>query len=338
MVVSARVSELTCEVLAIEARFEVRRDLLPFFVLEEPVGPRGHHFVGQALHVVDLRPTPTPNATMSSPPPSDRASFPRTEAHRAELDRRIRELRESRVLREAFVEDVKLAYACSLGDPEALATFQSSVVPRMRRSLHRFRLSDGTKEDLLQSSVVKILVGTSGSIVGYQGRASLASWACTITTRAALDETRRVVREVPIAENSTTGSGWQIVAPPEFAHIADVWSISMKLAIEQALSELSLEDRAVLRMHFVEGRTLDEVSRAFDVHPATVSRRLADLRRTLLTRTRDGMVGRLGVPDEDLPSVERACAVGVDLSLSRLLADDDDDPFAGLHEDSVCHG
>lgn len=275
---------------------------------------------------------------MTSSPPSERASFPRTEAHRAGLERRLHELRESGVLREPFVEDVMLAYACSVGDPEALATFQASVVPRMRRSLHRFRLSDVTKEDLLQAAVVKILVGgNSGRIVDYQGRASLASWACTITTRAALDETRRVVKEVPIAAHSSTGGTWQIEAPPEFAHIADVWSISMKLAIEQALSELSLEDRAVLRMHFVEGKTLDEVSRAFDVHPATVSRRLADLRRTLLTRTRDGVVGRLGVPDEDLPSVERACAAGVDLSLSRLLADDDD-PFAGLHESSVGDG
>lgn len=226
------------------------------------------------------------------------------------------------------VDDVALAYACCQRDPAALGRFDVEIVPRMRRALGRVRLADDKRKEIVQATLERLLVGVDGGaprLLAFEGRATLASWTCTVVTRAAIDETRRTSREDPYDD------GVEIAPPPELRPMSDAWKVAFKVALQEAMTALSYEERAMLRMHFVEGKSLDVIARSFDAHPTTVSRHLASLRRDLAARTRDGVTQRLGLSTSDLDSVERACASGIDLSMSRVLAPDD--PVAMLRSE-----
>jgi RNA polymerase sigma factor for flagellar operon FliA len=55
-------------------------------------------------------------------------------------------------------------------------------------------------------------------------------------------------------------------------------------ALERALSSLSAEDQVIVRLHFVEGLTLADVSRALNLEQKPLYRRVSRLRTSLLQR------------------------------------------------------
>lgn len=227
--------------------------------------------------------------------------------------------------------DLWLAFACGKGDRIAIAQLDrelgsvvSVALARMRDKVAPDDVSQLLRERLL---VTKTSVGAGGEpkIFEYSGRGPLAGWIRIAAVRTALSLTRRgdgagmqpVTREMLLAIPATS-------ADPEMAHLRKRYAREFKQAFEDALAELTPEDRNVLRLSIVDGLSIDEIGLVFGVHRATAARHLARSRETLMERTRDLLGERLRVGKAELQSIMGYIRSHLDLSIQRLLVEQSD--------------
>ena len=219
------------------------------------------------------------------------------------------------------VADLVLACACAAGEPLALAYFDATYGGEMLAALSTFRADRHFIDDVLQAVREKLFVGASPKILDYGGRGTLRAWVRAVVMRTALNARRR-----RIADPSPAAAGddplLEVAAPagnPELAEIVAKYGDAYKRAVHDALADLSPEDRNVLRLSLLEGLGIDAIANVYAVHRATVARRIARARQTVVegARRRLGEGSRLDA--SELASVTRACRSTVDLSLIRAL-------------------
>jgi RNA polymerase sigma-70 factor (ECF subfamily) len=83
---------------------------------------------------------------------------------------------------------------------------------------------------------------------------------------------------------------------------------------------LTPRQRSLLRLHVLDGVTLAQLARSYQVHRATIVRWLAQARAEILERTRVAMAQRLRLPEGELEALHLTVSSQLDLSLKRLLA------------------
>lgn len=86
---------------------------------------------------------------------------------------------------------------------------------------------------------------------------------------------------------------------------------------ETAIGALPARDRTLLRLNLVDGLTIDELARMYQMHRATAARQLEHARGAVATATRLHLAAT--VPPDELEEVARLVASQLDLSLSRVL-------------------
>lgn len=191
------------------------------------------------------------------------------------------------------LEELALARACAAGSERAWEDF----IGRYRQKLHGMALHitrDGAHAAELADSLFADLYGVSArngvrnsKLVFYTGRGSLEGWLRTVMAQEFVNRYRKQKRAVSLEEQ--TDEGVQFVAKaPEPVSILDQ---RLETATDQALAELSAEDRFTLASYYLDGRTLAEIARALGLHESSVSRRLdrlsAGLRKRILAGLRE---------------------------------------------------
>ncbi len=191
------------------------------------------------------------------------------------------------------LEELALARACAAGNERAWEDF----ISRYRQKLHGMALHitrDGAHAAELADSLFADLYGVSArngvrnsKLVFYTGRGSLEGWLRTVMAQEFINRYRKQKRSVSLEEQ--TEDGVQFAAKvPEPASTLDQ---RLETATDQALAELSAEDRFTLAAYYLDGRTLAEIARTLGLHESSVSRRLdrlsAALRKRILAGLRD---------------------------------------------------
>lgn len=136
-----------------------------------------------------------------------------------------------------------------------------------------------------------------------------------IAIRTALNLRRAEHRQDPLEDHAALAS----LAPdgdPELAAI----QAQHRALIKAALAGLAPRQRSVLRMHLVEGLTIDQIGRAHDVHRATAARWLEHVRDELRVATLRGLRARLGGDADAVASLVRVLDSRLQVSFQRLLA------------------
>ena len=90
-------------------------------------------------------------------------------------------------------------------------------------------------------------------------------------------------------------------------------------ALRQALERAGERERVLLRLHLVNGLTVQAVGKMYGVSQPTASRWLAAARDALLEDIKGTLAERLGTSSEELASLAGLVASRLDLSLSALL-------------------
>ena len=149
----------------------------------------------------------------------------------------------------------------------------------------------------------KLFVGRDGDapkIAEYDGRGLLASWVRVVALRAAIDLRRRreAVRSGARAEEAGSGD-------PEIAYMKERYRELFNEAFRGAVEELGAGPRELLRLHFVEGLTLEALAARLGVHRATVARRIAAAREAVAAAARRRLRGALGASEAELESLVR---------------------------------
>jgi RNA polymerase sigma-70 factor, ECF subfamily len=99
----------------------------------------------------------------------------------------------------------------------------------------------------------------------------------------------------------------------------------MKKAFEDALkaqlTTLKLRDRAILRLHVVEGVSIERIAAAYGVHRVTVARWIWNAGEIVLEGVRRYFKSRYGIVPSECDSIVHLVRSNLSLDLPRLLAD-----------------
>src|SRR6267378_2127774 len=192
------------------------------------------------------------------------------------------------------LEELALARACATGNERAWQDF----INRYRQKLHSMALHitrDGAHAAELADSLFADLYGVNArdgvrrsKLVFYTGRGSLEGWLRTVMAQEFINRYRKQKRTVSLEEQ--TEEGVQFVAAAEPARASDhISDQRLESATDEALAELSSEDRFTLASYYLDGRTLAEIAGALGLHESSVSRRLDRLATGLRKRILAGL-------------------------------------------------
>ncbi len=218
----------------------------------------------------------------------------------------------------SHARDMFLAAACGAGDAVALSILESGPLREIPDFVARIDARPDFASEVAQTVRHKLLVapapGQPPKIAEYRGAGPLGGWIRVIAVRVALDLKR--------AQSSPGHSDPIDIAAagsdPEIALLRDRYRDAFRDALHAALAELSGRERNLLRFHFADGLTLDELATSYRVHRATIARWLARARRDLLERTREQLALAVGASGAEVDSIVRVLGSELDVSLSKL--------------------
>jgi RNA polymerase sigma-70 factor (ECF subfamily) len=221
---------------------------------------------------------------------------------------------------ELHAADLYLAQACVTGDPAALAAFDVTCRDVVHGSLRAMGLADDVIADVAQDVRAKLLVGPAPRIATYSGRASLRTWTRTVATRAAVSRLRK--KQAVHVDDEVLAGLPAIDDGPDAQHFRAKYKDELKAAFEEAMSSLTAQQRNVLRHHFVDALTIDEIGALYGAHRTTAFRWLETARDVLAKRTQNGFQRRIKATPSEMRSIVRLLESNVELSLQRVLRDD----------------
>jgi len=218
--------------------------------------------------------------------------------------------------------DLALAGACAALEPTAQAAFDALLA-----EVHAAGASTGaTKdqiEDVKQLLRVQLLVPKDGKppqIAGYRGKGSLRGWLRITATRELIRFKKRHARETPTA-SAFSELGDEL--DPALENLKAEYRAEFARALRLAITDLSAEDRTLLRQQIADRMSIDEVGAAFGVHRATAARWLTRARGALVSATHRRLAERLKLPVDEVESVIRMVQSKLDASVVRYLREED---------------
>jgi RNA polymerase sigma-70 factor, ECF subfamily len=219
--------------------------------------------------------------------------------------------------------DLYLACGCALGKKQALAYLDRALQPVVRAVLERYK-GARSAGDLLQILREQLLLPTADGrrgIDGFSGQGRLVNWLRIVTARTAARLVRREERESPMEEAAIE----RAVMPgedAELAHFKRHYRQKFVLALREALEELNAKDRTLLRLHYVERLTIEQMTPLYKSTRSTVGRWILNARQALVDATRAAMMKRLQVSPQECESILRLIESQVDITLPSFFKKD----------------
>jgi RNA polymerase sigma-70 factor (ECF subfamily) len=215
--------------------------------------------------------------------------------------------------------DLALAAACVAQEPTAHAAFDGVL-----SEVDAAGASTGARKDQIddvkQLLRVQLLVAKDGKppgIAGYRGKGSLRGWVRITATRELIRHKKKREREVSfgdsLAKYLTSGGD------PALEQLKASYRSEFAHALDEAIQDLTAEDRTLLRQAIVDDMSIDAIGAAFGVHRATAARWLTRARAALVSATHQRLASRLDLPVERIESVIRLVQSGLDASVIRYL-------------------
>jgi RNA polymerase sigma-70 factor (ECF subfamily) len=214
--------------------------------------------------------------------------------------------------------DLYLACACSLGDARAIAVFERELFKAIPAYVARMRLTKEAIEELKQLLRTRLFVADAGRapvIAEYRGRGPLEAWLRVTTVHQALCVERSAASATAREAQATPSPQ----ADAELQLIKHQHRAEFSAALEQAFALLSKDEKAVLRLHYLEGLTIDETAALFHVHRATVARWIARTRETILAETKRRLAEKLKLPAAELEGMFALVQSNLRVSIERFL-------------------
>jgi RNA polymerase sigma-70 factor, ECF subfamily len=214
--------------------------------------------------------------------------------------------------------ELYLASACSRGDSAAIAILERDYLQPARAAIARVRGTQDFLEETLQDLRAKLFVGPARRIDRFAGSGPLSLWLRAVALRLAISSGRKV--GLRLSEDTDLDD---IVVELDLDHeiLGQAHRESLQRAVSSAVTRLSAHDRNILRMHMLQGLSIDQIAIPYAVHRATVARWIVRIRNTLITTARAAVLAETpGLTISQFESVVRAVRRSqIHLSFSRLL-------------------
>jgi len=220
------------------------------------------------------------------------------------------------------VEDLYLACACANKDDRAIRAFESKYLHEVPSYVGQIDRSPSFIDEVGQQLREKLFVTTGEGgrpkICEYTGRGPLGAWLRVVCVRIALNLRRRPKQTV-----ETEGERAPVLrsaAPdPEMDFLKSKYKEEFREAFQTTLTELSSDERAVLKMHYIDGLNIDQIGTAYRVHRATVARWLAPSREKIMEETKKRLEERLKMQSAEVDSLIGLVRSQLDVSIYKFL-------------------
>lgn len=215
--------------------------------------------------------------------------------------------------------DLFLAFACLEGDPAALAAFDATYLRRVPSYVRRYLPDDAAVADVVQELAQRML-GFAGDEVPklslYSGLGPLGAFVRVAAVRLAQTSRRSSSRrrEDEIGERLVDAT-----RDPELLVLRKQYATQLGEAMRAAVSGLEADDLDLLRLHYYDGMTLEELAATRSVSRATLARRLAAVRERVAAQAAVYLQQTLGAKAPDAASLFGLVRSRLDLGLSQVL-------------------
>ena len=254
-----------------------------------------------------------------------RAAWPAIAIDDARFAARVREILGDAAVEavaDLHVEDLYLAWACGEGHPDALAEFVTRMAPVVDTALARLRIEPARREDLVQDLRVHLVVGHNGApgkLAQYRGQGSLEHWLRATALRAAYRAIRTTRPQVAL-DDAALASLSLLDEDPALVPLKEHCRAELKQAFTAALAALARRDRLLLRQHYVDRLTIEDVAALHRIHRSSAARWLAEAREALASATLREFRARLRVAEHEVDSLVQLVRSQLDITLERFLS------------------
>jgi len=254
-----------------------------------------------------------------------RAAWPAISADDERFARRLLEILGDQpiaVLAELHVEDLYLAWTCAERNAEALAAFEARMSPVMDAILTRLGIDPARREDLLQDLRLHLVVGSNngqGKLGQYRGQGNLERWLRATALRAAYRAASKWRRYMAL-DDSELAAVSALDHDPALVHLKEHCRIELKNSFAAALAALPLRDRVLLKQHYLDRLTIEDVAALHKIHRSSAARWLAQARAALADAVLRNFRERLRVSELEVESLVRLVRSQLDITLEHLLS------------------
>jgi RNA polymerase sigma-70 factor, ECF subfamily len=215
--------------------------------------------------------------------------------------------------------DLYLACACATGDAAALRALETHYLQPTLAALSSSTTNADCAEELAQALRMRLLVAESGApprIAAYSGRAPLLGWLRTVASRLAFDLHRR---RQPV--EAVDLSGLRASGPdPELDYLKRLYRAELGQALVETLAGLSLREANMVRLHYLDGMTMEAIASLFRISRRTVHRSITRSRRELFDKTRALLSERLDISQSEFDTIMGLARSQLDWNLQELFA------------------
>jgi RNA polymerase sigma-70 factor, ECF subfamily len=185
--------------------------------------------------------------------------------------------------------DFFLASACTAQIPEAIRVFDARMFPEVVRNLRRTGFLRSHPEDVLQMLRLWLLGERPPRIAAYAAKGPLLGWLKVVTLRRAM---KLALRRASDRLRPDDGHANRLAsAGPDPEQLASRlrFRAGFQAAFDASLAALTPHAREILSLHYLDGRTLEEIAGLHAVHKSTVSRWLTVIQTTVLAQVRNDL-------------------------------------------------
>lgn len=215
--------------------------------------------------------------------------------------------------------DLVWARELAAGDRAALDRYEREIARMIDTQLGRRGMSDDAIADVQQTLRARLFVGDGSgpSIAGYEGRGPLKSWVLVAALREAVRARTKSQREPSTADDalaSLVDRSDNLAPGIEKERYRDTF----RSAFRAALAALTPRDRVLLRMHVIDGLTIDQIGVLQGVHRATAARWIEHARESVGLAVRRDLMKQLGADPFEADELLKWMQSRIDMSLSLL--------------------
>jgi RNA polymerase sigma-70 factor, ECF subfamily len=219
--------------------------------------------------------------------------------------------------------DLYLACAIAEGHAFAIVEFERALVSRVTQYIVRISVDPQVVDEVKQQLRQRLLLGCpesgSAKILEYSGKGPLGGWVRVTAVRLALNHLRSQRSATTTHSDEEAMDAPALSGDPELAYIHARSRAAFEDAFKRALEGLDPAERTMLRFHYLQGLTMDQLATMYKQPRSTVARHVAEARARILTLTHEVLRTEHGLSPSALASVFREAKSQLQMTFSRLL-------------------
>jgi RNA polymerase sigma-70 factor (ECF subfamily) len=218
-------------------------------------------------------------------------------------------------------EDLVWARALAAGDREALARYERLVVPMIAAQLRGRGCTEDQIADIQQILRARLFVtsadGKPPAIASYAGHGKLSSFVLVAALREAIRLRERNRREPAYGDDALDALADRVAGTGDAPEKAP-YREAFRVAVRDALVALAPRQRTLLRLHFIDALSIDQIGALMSVHRATAARWISDARDSIASGVRRQLAAQVGIDRFEVEDLMGWIHSRVDVSLSPL--------------------